>query len=67
MSTFFAFKKHIARNFIPKLIICGAVLHGHRRIDSYWWLILDSKEYLQGYTIHYLDSGIDTGNILLSN
>ncbi len=52
---------------IPILNIHGAVLPGYRGLDSYWWLILDSKEYLQGYTIHYLDSGIDTGNIILSN
>jgi len=52
---------------IPILNIHGAILPGYRGLDSYWWLILDSKEYLQGYTIHYLDSGIDTGNIILSN
>jgi folate-dependent phosphoribosylglycinamide formyltransferase PurN len=52
---------------IPILNIHGAVLPGYRGLDSYWWLILDSKEFLQGYTIHYLDSGIDTGNIILSN
>ena len=52
---------------IPILNIHGAVLPGYRGLDSYWWLILDSKKYLQGYTIHYLDSGIDTGNIILSN
>ncbi len=52
---------------IPILNIHGAVLPGYRGLDSYWWLILDSKEYLQGYTIHYLDSGIDTGNIISSN
>jgi methionyl-tRNA formyltransferase len=52
---------------IPILNIHGAVLPGYRGLDSYWWLLLDSKEYLQGYTIHYLDSGIDTGNIISSN
>ena len=52
---------------IPILNIHGAILPGYRGLDSYWWLILDSKEHLQGYTIHYLDSGIDTGNIILSN
>jgi len=52
---------------VPILNIHGAVLPGYRGLDSYWWLILDSKEYLQGYTIHYLDSGIDTGNIISSN
>ncbi len=52
---------------IPILNIHGAVLPGYRGLDSYWWLILDSKKYLQGYTIHYLDAGIDTGNILLTN
>ena len=52
---------------IPILNIHGAILPGYRGLDSFWWLILDSKEYLQGYTIHYLDSGIDTGNIILSN
>jgi methionyl-tRNA formyltransferase len=51
---------------IPILNIHGAMLPGYRGLDSYWWLMLDSKEYLQGYTIHYLDAGIDTGNIILS-
>ena len=51
---------------IPILNIHGAILPGYRGLDSYWWLILDSKKHLQGYTIHYLDSGIDTGNIVLS-
>ena len=60
-------KRILQKISIPILNIHGAILPGYRGLDSYWWLILDSKEYLQGYTIHYLDSGIDTGNIILSN
>jgi hypothetical protein len=51
---------------VPFINIHGAVLPGYRGLDSHWWLELDSKKYLQGYTIHFLESGIDTGNIILS-
>jgi hypothetical protein len=60
-------KRILQKISIPILNIHGAILPGYRGLDSYWWLILDSKKHLQGYTIHYLDSGIDTGNIILSN
>ena len=59
-------KEILQKISIPILNIHGAILPGYRGLDSYWWLMLDSKEYLQGYTIHHLDSGIDTGNIVLS-
>jgi len=50
----------------PSINIHGAVLPGYRGLDSHWWLMLDSKKYLQGYSVHFLESGIDTGNIIVS-
>ena len=44
--------------------IHGAILPGYRGLDSHWWLFIEKKYNLQGYTIHLIDEKIDSGKIL---
>lgn len=49
------------------LNVHGAVLPGYRGLDSHWWLYLDRKYHLQGYTIHFVSEKLDAGRILKTN
>jgi hypothetical protein len=42
----------------------GALLPGYRGLDSHWWMFLERNTSSQGYAIHLVDSGIDSGGIL---
>jgi hypothetical protein len=44
--------------------IHGAILPGYRGLDSHWWLFLEKKFDLQGFTIHLIDENIDSGKII---
>lgn len=48
----------------PLINIHGAILPGYRGLDSHWWLFIEKKYHLQGYTIHLIDERIDSGKIL---
>jgi methionyl-tRNA formyltransferase len=48
----------------PLINIHGAILPGYRGLDSHWWLLIEKKYHLQGYTIHLIDGKIDSGKIL---
>jgi len=55
----------VLRNFnVPFLNVHGAILPGYRGLDSHWWMMIERNFDLQGYTIHEVDSGIDSGKIL---
>lgn len=49
------------------LNVHGAYLPGYRGLDSHWWLYLEKKSYLQGYTIHFVNEKLDAGKILKTN
>lgn len=49
----------------PCINVHGSVLPGYRGLDSYWWSLVESKKDLRGYSIHFVEPGIDTGNLLL--
>jgi len=48
----------------PIINVHGSLLPGYRGLDSYWWALLERHNSVQGYSIHFVDSGIDTGNVL---
>ena len=48
----------------PFINIHGAILPGYRGLDSHWWLFIEKKYNLQGYTIHLIDEKIDSGKII---
>jgi methionyl-tRNA formyltransferase len=50
----------------PCINIHGSVLPGYRGLDSYWWALTEKNRHLMGYSIHFIDQGIDTGDILYS-
>ena len=50
--------------FSPCINVHGSILPGYRGLDSYWWSILENNRNLRGYSIHLVDCGIDTGNLL---
>lgn len=58
----------VLRNFnVPFLNVHGAILPGYRGLDSHWWMMIERNFDLQGYTIHEVDSGIDSGRIIKTN
>jgi hypothetical protein len=48
---------------IPFLNVHGAVLPGYRGLDSHWWLFMDNRTELQGYSIHAVAKELDSGKI----
>ena len=50
----------------PIINVHGSLLPGYRGLDSYWWALLERRNTFQGYSIHFVDSGIDTGNLLFT-
>lgn len=48
----------------PCINIHGSILPGYRGLDSYWWALIEGNSHLRGYTIHFVDEGIDTGSII---
>lgn len=55
----------VLKNFnVPFLNVHGAILPGYRGLDSHWWMMIEKNFVLQGYTIHEVNSGIDSGRIL---
>lgn len=49
----------------PCINVHGSILPGYRGLDSYWWSLAEKKQSLCGYSIHFVEPGIDTGNLLL--
>jgi methionyl-tRNA formyltransferase len=49
---------------LPCINVHGSVLPGYRGLDSYWWALIERNQHLMGYSIHFVDQGIDTGNLL---
>ena len=50
----------------PIINVHGSLLPGYRGLDSYWWALLEGHSSLQGFSIHFVDSGIDTGDLLIT-
>jgi hypothetical protein len=50
----------------PCINIHGSILPGYRGLDSYWWALTERNKHLMGYSIHFIDQGIDTGDVLCS-
>lgn len=49
----------------PCINVHGSILPGYRGLDSYWWSLVEKSRDLRGYSVHFVDSGIDSGNLLL--
>jgi len=49
----------------PCINVHGSVLPGYRGLDSYWWSLVEKNKDLRGYSIHFVNPGIDTGDLLL--
>ena len=49
----------------PCINVHASVLPGYRGLDSYWWSLAENNQDSRGYSVHFVDSGIDSGNLLL--
>lgn len=49
----------------PCINVHASVLPGYRGLDSYWWSLIENSQDLRGYSVHFVDTGIDSGNLLL--
>jgi folate-dependent phosphoribosylglycinamide formyltransferase PurN len=48
----------------PCINIHGSILPGYRGLDSYWWALIEKNRHLMGYSIHFVEPGIDTGALI---
>jgi methionyl-tRNA formyltransferase len=45
----------------------AGILPDYRGIDSAYWAVIEGKKHEIGVTVHFVDEGIDTGEILVTN